>query len=122
MRLLIVKPSSLGDVVHALPTVARLRRRFPEARISWLINDTLVSLLRGCPVVDDVIPFSRQEFGRWTRAPATLRFLRQLRARQFDLVVDLQGLLRSGIITRATGARRRLGLADAREGARLFYT
>lgn len=115
-RFLIVKPSSLGDVVHALPTVARIRRQFPDAHIAWLINRNLASLLQRSPVLDELILFDRDQPCRF---PALLK---QLCARRFDVVVDLQGLLRSGLMTWATRAPRRIGLSDAREGARLFYT
>jgi len=114
-RILIVKPSSLGDVIHALPTAARLRCRFPQAHIAWLVNDTLSSLLQRCPVINEIIPFARHHARQW------YPLLRRLRTERFDLVVDLQGLLRSGIMTIATGAPRRIGLSDAREGSRLFY-
>ncbi len=115
MRILIIKPSSLGDVVHALPTVNLIRKHFPDAHISWLINDSLVSLLKHCPVINDIIAFPRHD---WAKIPALVR---QLRLGRFDLVVDLQGLLRSGLMAWTTGAPRRVGLSDAREGARLFY-
>jgi lipopolysaccharide heptosyltransferase I len=115
MRILIVKPSSLGDVVHALPTVARIRKKFPDAHIAWLVNDNLVPLLERTPVINEIIPFYRQQL---TKFPIHLK---QLRAGKFDLVVDLQGLLRSGVMTFATLAPRRVGLSDAREGARMFY-
>ncbi len=122
MRILIIKPSSLGDVVHALPTVNLVRRRFPDATITWLINDNFASLLKkDCPVIDGIIAFPRRELGKLWRLPRALKFLRRLRAERFDLVIDLQGLLRSGIMTWATGAARRVGLSDAREGSRLFY-
>lgn len=115
MKLLVIKPSSLGDVIHALPTVHRLRERFPTAHIAWLINRDLRSLLDRCPVINQRIDFPRHEPGH---LPALVRHLRRER---FDIVVDLQGLLRSGLLTRLTGASRRIGLSDAREGARLFY-
>src|ERR1043166_6694360 len=121
MRLLIIKPSSLGDVIHALPAVNLIRQRFPDAHISWLINDAFASLLKRCPVIDELIPFERQRFASLLHAPAFADFLATLEGKQFDIVVDLQGLLRSGIMTGATLAARRLGLSDAREGARLFY-
>ena len=114
-RILIIKPSSLGDVVHALPTVNLIRRRFPDAHISWLINDSLISLLKNCPIINETIVFPRHD---WAKLP---RLVRQLRRGRFDLVVDLQGLLRSGLMTWTTRASRRVGLSDAREGARLFY-
>jgi len=122
MRILIIKPSSLGDVVHALPTVNLVRRRFPSATITWLINDELASLLKkDCPIIDGVIAFPRREFGKPWKLARALKFLRRLRAERFDLVIDLQGLLRSGIMTWATRAPRRIGLSDAREGSRFFY-
>jgi heptosyltransferase-1 len=116
MRILIIKPSSLGDVVHALPTVNLIRRKFSDAHISWLINDTLSSLLKHCPLINQRIEFPRH---RYAKLPDLLR---RLRRERFDLVVDLQGLLRSGLLSWATGAPRRIGLSDAREGAHLFYT
>jgi heptosyltransferase-1 len=116
MRILIIKPSSLGDIVHALPTVARIRDKFPDASISWLINAELSSLLADCPVIDERIEFQRRQYAK---LPTLLRRLRRSR---FDLVVDLQGLFRSGLMTWATGAPRRIGRSDAREGARFAYT
>ena len=121
-RILVVKPSSLGDVIHAVPAVNLLRRRFPNAHLAWLVNDTLASLLRNCPFLDEVIPFPRDRFGRPSQWGEFRRFLHGLRRQQFDLVVDLQGLFRSGLIAWGTRAPRRLGMSDAREGARLFYT
>jgi lipopolysaccharide heptosyltransferase I len=115
LRILIIKPSSLGDVVHALPAVNLIRRRFPDARISWLIRDSLVSLLKNCPLIDERIKFRRHAYARF---PALLWRLRRAR---FDVVIDLQGLFRSGLMTAATGAARRIGLKDAREGAHWFY-
>jgi len=114
-RILIVKPSALGDVVHALPTVARIRRQFPEAHIAWLINSNLASLLERSPVINERMLFHREQAGRF---PALLK---QLHSASFELVVDLQGLLRSGVMTWVTRAARRIGLSDAREGSRMFY-
>jgi len=121
MRIFIIKPSSLGDVVQALPTVNLIRRKYPQAHISWLVNDTLTSLLPHCPIIDEIIPFERRRFGSLRQLPELGNFLATLRARHFDIAIDLQGLFRSGIISWATRAPRRIGLSDAREGARLFY-
>jgi heptosyltransferase-1 len=122
MKILIIKPSSLGDVVHALPTVDRIRHRFPDAQISWLINDTFAPLLKHCSIIDDLIEFPRAEFSAPASAMRLLAFLRRLRAHQFDLVIDLQGLFRSSVMTWVTRAPRRIGRSDAREGARFAYT
>ena len=115
MRILIIKPSSVGDVVQALPTVNLIRQKFPDAHISWLINDSLASLLKNCPLINDRVEFHRHALLKF---PALLF---RLGRGHFDLVVDLQGLLRSGLMTWATRAPRRIGLSDAREGAGLFY-
>lgn len=120
MKILIIKPSSLGDVVHALPTANLLRRNFPDAHISWLINDTLVGLLKNCPIINSIIPFYRQRFASPTKLSEFFLYLRKLRAQQFDMAIDLQGLFRSGVLAKASGAPRRIGLSDAREGARWF--
>ncbi|MBY0525177.1 MAG: glycosyltransferase family 9 protein [Gemmataceae bacterium] len=123
-RIAIIKPSALGDVVHSLPVLSALRRRYPEAHISWVINRGYAALLEGHPDLDEVLPFDRTLPG--SSALQTLlrysHFCRGLHRRRFDLVIDLQGLLRTGIMTLATQATRRVGLSSAREGATWFYT
>jgi heptosyltransferase-1 len=124
-QVLVIKPSSLGDVVHTLPAVACIKRHFPQAPLRWLVNPEWAPLLQGNPHVDEVVLFPRAEF-RGVRAltrflPWSRRFGQQYEA---DLVLDFQGLLRSGIVSRS--ARRQcggrvVGLGDAREGAGLFY-
>jgi lipopolysaccharide heptosyltransferase I len=122
-RVCLIKPSSLGDVVHALPVLSALRDRWPEAHLAWVVNRGLRSLLDGHPLLDEVIPFDRSRVGLTPSGLVSLgRFLRQLHHRRFDLVIDLQGLLRSGIMTASTGAPVRVGLENAREGSRYFYT
>ena len=122
MKILIIKPSSLGDVVHALPAVAWLRRRFPAASISWLVNEEYAGLVGTSPDVDAVIPFRRKRWGKLRHAGEFIRFLRSLRVGKFDVVIDLQGLFRSGFLALSTGAPRRVGFACGREGAPWFYT
>jgi lipopolysaccharide heptosyltransferase I len=125
-RILIIKPSSLGDVVHALPVLAALRAAHPQAYIAWLIGASLAPLLEGHPQLDEVIPFDRRHFGHMWRSPRALldfaRFVWRLRRRRFDLVLDLQGLFRSGLLAWASGARRRVGFAQSRELAWVFYS
>lgn len=121
-RIVLIKPSALGDIIHALPVLGALRRRFPAARISWVVNRAYAELLEGHPDLDEVIAFERGA-GQPLRAVASWRdLLARLRAGGFDLAVDLQGLLRSGLLAAATAAPRRVGLATAREGAAWFYT
>lgn len=121
MRILIIKPSSLGDIIHALPTVRILRRAYPQAHIAWLVNDNFAPVLDGCPIIDRVIPFPRRRLGRINSIPEALRFARSLKAERFDWTVDLQCLLRSALISWASNAPRRTGLADGREGSTFFY-
>lgn len=125
-RILIVKPSSLGDIVHALPVLAALRAQYPAAHIAWLVGTSFAPLLAGHPLLDEIILFDRRHYGRMLRSPRALadfvRFVLQLRRRRFDLVLDLQGLFRSAFLTWASGAPRRVGFAGARELGWAFYT
>jgi len=125
-NVLIIKPSAIGDVVHTLPVLGLLRERFPSARISWLVTPACAGLLDGHPMLHEVIRFDRKGFGSGWKKPAKLielaRFTNELAERKFDLVLDLQGLLRSGWLARATGAAVRVGFANAREFAPVFYT
>lgn len=123
-RIALIKPSSLGDIVHSLPVLTALRHRYPLATITWIVNRAYEPLLHGHPDLDATLAFDRNAArgGMCRFLSNHARFLRACRAQQFDLVIDLQGLLRSGLITAVCGARRRVGLSDAREGARCFYT
>lgn len=125
-RILIIKPSSLGDVTHGLPILHLVRKRFPKARISWLVVPYCAGLLQNHPDLDEVILFDRRRFAAAWRSPRALadliRFHRALRSRRFDCVIDLQGLFRSGWLAWQTGAAVRVGFANARELAPLFYT
>jgi lipopolysaccharide heptosyltransferase I len=114
-RILIIKLSSLGDIVHALPAVAALRQQFPLAHVTWLVKASWATILDGNPDIDDVwaVEFSLKN---WPH------LIRRLRKSGFDLVVDFQGLFRSGLLGRLAGAKRRVGFAQAREGAPWFYT
>jgi lipopolysaccharide heptosyltransferase II len=113
-RICLIKPSALGDVVQTLPLLGMLRQRFPAATISWVIRRDLADLLTGHPDLTEVIPYHRD--GGWREWRHLLAVLRQ---RRFDLVFDLQGLLRTAVMTFATGARFRVGLDTAREGSSL---
>jgi len=124
-NILIIKPSSLGDIVLALPALSALRKSFPDARISWLIRPEFAPLLENHPHLDEVIIFDRKlQAKAWynPRAAASLvSLIRQLRHRQFDCVIDLQGLFRSAFFTFCTGCRNRFGMGTSRELAHIFY-
>ncbi|HMJ07042.1 MAG TPA: glycosyltransferase family 9 protein [Chthoniobacterales bacterium] len=119
--ILIIKPSSLGDVIHTLPAVAAIRDAHPHAEITWVINPEWASVLRGNHDVNHVHLFPRGDF-RGLGAPASLlAWYRKTRRLQPEIAVDFQGLLRSALIARASGAREIFGMSDGREGSRLFY-
>jgi len=113
-RICLIKPSALGDIVQTLPLLGVLRRRFPTAMISWVIRRDLADLVTGHPDLSEVLPYHRH--GSWRDAWHLLRLLRR---RRFDLVFDLQGLLRTAVMTLATRAPIRVGLETAREGSGL---
>lgn len=125
-RILIIKPSSLGDIVHALPALVILREAFPASHIAWLASSAFASLLSGHPLLNEVIVFDRGRYGKMLSSPEAFRgfwaFIGRLRTERFDLVVDLQGLFRSGFLALASGAEWRAGFAGARELAPLLYT
>src|SRR4051794_31092274 len=125
-RILILKPSAIGDVVHTLPILKLLRQRFPQSHIAWLLTPPCDNLLEGHPHLNEVIRFDRRGYGESYYNAASLvgllKFHKSLRNRNFDLVIDLQGLFRSGWLAWQTRAPMRVGFANAREFAHLFYT
>ncbi|MBR4675626.1 MAG: glycosyltransferase family 9 protein [Victivallales bacterium] len=120
MRVLIVKPSSFGDVLHTFPAVALIRSAVPDVtRITWIVNDSFVDVVRLCPGIDRIVPFPRRDI----RKLSVIRsFLHDLRQEDYDLAIDYQGLLRSGLMVKASRAKEKVGFAHAREGSPFFYT
>ncbi|CAN5376783.1 lipopolysaccharide heptosyltransferase I [soil metagenome] len=125
-KILIIKPSALGDIVHALPVLNLLKRRWPNAQISWLVGSSFADLLENHPQLHEVIRFDRHRFARAWWNPLALfemfAFGVGLRRRHFDLVIDLQGLLRSGLTAKLARSPIRVGFSNARELAWMFYT
>ena len=125
-RILIIKPSAIGDVVHALPVLSLVKKRWPGAKVSWLVTPACAGLLEGHPLLEEVILFERKRLGKIWRSPRLAlelqQFTRSLRERAFDLVIDLQGLFRSGWLAKKSGAAVRVGFGNARERAWIFYT
>ncbi len=109
-----IKPSALGDVVQTLPIVAPLREVAPQAAFDWVISTELRELVTGHPGIAAAIPFHRGG-----GLLPYLKLLERLAAARYDIVLDLQGLLRTATMSLATGAALRLGLETAREGAAL---
>ncbi len=125
MRILILKPSALGDVVQALPAVAHLARSLPAAEISWLARPEYVPLLERHAPVRRVIPFERERLSIARPLEALGRaavLVRTLRALRFHAAIDFQGLLRTAALALASGAPVRIGFRRLREGASTLYT
>ena len=123
-QILVVKPSSLGDVVHTLPAVALVKHRWPDARLSWIVNPEWAPLLEGNPYVDEVVIFPRQQLRGLRGALRVPGWARELgRRTPVDLALDFQCLLRSALIARCCRkpGGRIIGLSDGREGAKFFY-
>jgi lipopolysaccharide heptosyltransferase I len=122
-RLLVVRLGALGDVVHAIPVAAALRRAFPAARIDWLVSAKHREILDLVPVIDRRLVINdRGGASDGTSLPAAIR---ELRANRYDVAIDLQGLIKSALLARASGAPRVIGFSSgyARERlARIFYT
>ena len=125
-NILIIKPSALGDIVHALPVLSSLRAAFPQAKLTWLVRKEFAPLLECTEGLNEMLLFDRKGMAKWFCCPKAFRclcdFRKQLRDGQFDLVLDLQGLLRSAIFAKMTGCSKRVGMKEAREFAHLFYT
>ena len=141
-RILLIKPSAIGDVVHTLPVLVELRRRYPAARIDWLVTPENAELVRHHPALSGVVLFDRRAFRRGWRALAGIpTLIRELRAGEYELAIDLHGQLRSAGFALASGAPVRIGYdrpvrrraageghvptrgwAGAREGAWVVYT
>jgi heptosyltransferase-1 len=118
-RLLVVRLGSLGDLIHTLPAVAAIRLTHPFAQIDWLVDRAHRELLDLVPVISSTIPLRKPTGDGWIQA------LRELRARRYDVAIDFQGLIKSAVLARLSGAARVIGFSRraAREGAAsLFYT
>ena len=119
--------SAIGDVIMSLPFLVALRRARPEAHLTWLVEEAAAPIVIDHPGLDRVIVFRRKTWirnirpGKWRRAAGELRgFMKELRGREYETVVDLQGLFKSGIMTWLSGGRHRLGFDRTREGAHFF--
>jgi len=114
--ILVIKPSSLGDIVHGLQVIQSLRDQIDGCRISWVVRDCFAPLLNKCGTVDEIIIYHR--YGGWRKF---LSLLRKIREHEYDTVIDLQGLARSGLMTFASRSKQKIGRTDAREFTGLAY-
>ncbi|MEW6041442.1 MAG: glycosyltransferase family 9 protein, partial [Elusimicrobiota bacterium] len=115
LSILIIKPSSLGDIVHALPVSPELRKLYPESKICWLVFDHFSEILSGNKYINEIIIWKRHGDFSYNIA-----LIKEIRNHRFDLVIDLQGLLRTALISLLSGARKRIGVPGLREFSYLF--
>ncbi|MCB1886526.1 MAG: glycosyltransferase family 9 protein [Rhodocyclaceae bacterium] len=127
-RVLIVRASAIGDVVFASPFAAALKRSHPDAHLTWLVEPGIDELLQADPAIDALVLWPKAEWKRLWKTHRYVELLRQIRALRrtlragaFDVAIDLQSLLKSGLLTRLSGAPRRIGLGS-REGSQWLMT
>ena len=128
-KILILRLSAIGDVLHATPVARELKNLQPDCHITWLVSPPADKLLAENPHIDEVLVWDRRPldkaFASWN-LPAAFRELKKaralLKARHFDLVLDIQGLFLTGILARLSGAKRRIGIHERHEGNPLFMS
>lgn len=115
-ELLIIKPSSLGDIVNGLQVATSLKAQCEGLRISWIVRDIFAPIVRACEAVDEVFVFERN-----AGTKGFLRLMKEVRRTKFDFVFDMQGLLRTGLMASRALAKRKVGRSDSREWSGVFY-
>jgi heptosyltransferase-1 len=128
MNILIVKMSAIGDVIHTLPALNALRRHFPEARITWLVEEAASSLVMGHEALDRVLVSRRKSWirrlsrsGDWGSIREGYRFIAELRDTEYDLILDFQGLLKSGVLVGLARGKRKVGFGKGMEHMERSY-
>lgn len=125
-KILIIKPSALGDIVHSLPFLHAIKKRYPESEVHWVVAKNFYPFLEGHPLVDKFWIFNKDAWKRFfdfkKNYPELRSFIKGLRAQRFDVSIDLSGLLRSGLISWIAGAKYKLGFDTGGEGSPFFYS
>ncbi len=130
MKILIVKLSAIGDIIHCLPVAAAIKAALPEAHLTWLVDKGSAELLWNNPCVDEVLTFEGKQWSRNVKNPGewsqvisqAVNFGSQLRSKNFDIALEMQGLFKSGMLALASGAKIRMGFDGTREFAESFLT
>ncbi|MBR7120787.1 MAG: glycosyltransferase family 9 protein [Lentisphaeria bacterium] len=123
MRILVIKPSSFGDIVHLFPALALMREKFPAAELDFVVNPEFAPLLDFSPFpVRRKIIFERRKLASWRFLPELCSLRRELRKEYYDVTIDFQGLFRSGYTAHLSRSKMRVGFAGSRErSAEIFY-
>lgn len=119
-NILIIKMSSLGDILHTLPFAAELRKLYPKAKISWLVHPQFAGFVPDAPVIDEVLYFDKKKFNGMSFGEKYKYFCEMkelLHSKHFDLVLDMQGLFKSAVLAAISGCDERLGYCELREGS-----
>lgn len=127
-NILIIKLSSIGDVVHALPFLEVLKKRYPDSRIDWLVEEAASQIISGHPAINRIIISGRKRWQKEILNPLkfakvyseAISFYKELRSSSYDIVIDLQGLFRSGFLSAVSKGKRKTGMSGGREGASFF--
>ena len=114
--MLVIKPSSLGDIIHALRVIAQLRVSYPTIEIDWVIKSGFEEILRCTNLINKVYKFERG-----SGMLSYLSLIKQIRSKRYDYTIDLQGLLRSSVLCLLSRSFQKIGVADGREGSTIFY-
>jgi lipopolysaccharide heptosyltransferase I len=125
-KILIIKPSAIGDIVLALPAVCCLKKNFPDAQIHWFVRPEFSPIVEGHKCVDGIVPFRRRKLGKWWYRPDAfgelVRVVKYIRNEKYDIVFDFQGRFRSAIFAWFSGCEKRFGPAKTQEITKPFYT
>ncbi len=125
-KILIIKPSALGDIIQALPAACALADSFPDAQIDWFVRPEYAALIENHPCIHNLVIFDRKKLGKWWCKPDAfkdfLNLIKQLRQAKYDIVFDFQGRFRSAIFAWFSGSKKRIGVSGTQELTGIFYT
>ncbi len=130
MYILIVKLSAIGDVVQTLPTLEAIKKIYPESKVTWIVEEAAADILDGHPLVDTLLVSRRKTWTGMLKNPLTVRkglrgisrFIRELRTTRYDIAIDFQGLLKSGVLIGLARAKRKIGFDGGREFSSVFLS
>jgi heptosyltransferase-1 len=128
MKILFIKLSAIGDVVQTLPALESIKKTYPDSEITWVVEEAAAGILEGHPLIDRLLISRRKAWIRMLRnlfsmvdgMGSIMRFIRELRSVEYDIAIDFQGLLKSGVLIGLSRAKRKIGFDRTRELSYLF--